>query len=695
MWQKIFISTRNKKRNLVGLDNQDGQIAIFIALIFQVLFIFFAMLINVGLIVHDKINLQNSVDFAAYYGAERQAELLNEIAHINYQIRQENKLLAFRQRILGPYTFPGNSATAVPPADVSVAVPAASVCVDHAGWKEIKNVDFNHPVNYCDALFSYKPPVPTFNSIASFIGINTYLVGYFQKVADAVKKGCDDFGPLNWYTASLWLYEYKTAVRNRSEMIRTLAGQLSQPGKTFTDFKGGLVITGVRKTFLRNLTEANRVSISTKASDQIDNAADFTFINSLSSDAGGCGTLDAAGNPAWLHENRISPQIVFSNSTVGGGASCSSFRDVVSNIPTGPGMTKYSILGATLAAIIAIDKGEPGPDTRTIPYSSTGFEKNPWCLAYVGVKATTRPRKPFAPFGKPVSLQARAFASPFGGRIGPWTHSQWPSGVSSSSGGTLVDPLLVPREAGTAVTAANIDQIVPNYSRYPGDVSGLNSQLEHFIYARSLLGPVGATGGSLVLTSYDHFTDPTNKDSLSMDPLYVPSSNVDIQPLRGLETQAIAPDLFDITYYSIDADYGNFYQALSPNGFVPMGDLGSNLDDPKLAGRNVKLQMIKAKSSLIDMHIPGVNWLVPSLDYLLTGWTQGKTGDYSPNPKLFATCSIHPNYADGWPANPGYCVVGGRTGYSVRIIGRKYLNSSNLELGGDGVKGKILNAPPW
>ncbi len=38
---------------------------ILVAIIFQVLFIFFAMVINVGLLIHDKINLQNSADIAA------------------------------------------------------------------------------------------------------------------------------------------------------------------------------------------------------------------------------------------------------------------------------------------------------------------------------------------------------------------------------------------------------------------------------------------------------------------------------------------------------------------------------------------------------------------------------------------------------------------------------------------------------
>ena len=59
------------------LNNEKGQMAIFAALMFQVLFVFFAMAINVSLIVHDKINLQNSADLAAYYGAAKQAEILN------------------------------------------------------------------------------------------------------------------------------------------------------------------------------------------------------------------------------------------------------------------------------------------------------------------------------------------------------------------------------------------------------------------------------------------------------------------------------------------------------------------------------------------------------------------------------------------------------------------------------------------
>src|ERR1700722_2583132 len=81
--------------------SQRGQAAIFVALMFNVLFVFFAMSINVALVVHDKINLQNSVDMAAYYAAAKQSEILNVIAHENYIIRQAWKLLAWRYRVLG------------------------------------------------------------------------------------------------------------------------------------------------------------------------------------------------------------------------------------------------------------------------------------------------------------------------------------------------------------------------------------------------------------------------------------------------------------------------------------------------------------------------------------------------------------------------------------------------------------------
>ncbi len=98
-------STKASKKFVLSRKNQKGQVAIFVALIFQIVFVFFALLINVGFLVHHKINLQQSTDLAAYYGAMKQAEMLNAVSHINFQIRQNWKLLTWRYRVLGTFGF--------------------------------------------------------------------------------------------------------------------------------------------------------------------------------------------------------------------------------------------------------------------------------------------------------------------------------------------------------------------------------------------------------------------------------------------------------------------------------------------------------------------------------------------------------------------------------------------------------------
>ena len=62
---------------MLCLQNQRGQVAIFIALISTLLFMLFGMTINFAMLVHEKINLQNAADMAAYAGAAPQARPLH------------------------------------------------------------------------------------------------------------------------------------------------------------------------------------------------------------------------------------------------------------------------------------------------------------------------------------------------------------------------------------------------------------------------------------------------------------------------------------------------------------------------------------------------------------------------------------------------------------------------------------------
>lgn len=64
-------------------------------LVSTTLVIFFGMVVAIGQLIHAKINLQNAVDFTAMAGASYQARYLNQIAAVNYRIRQNYKWLLF------------------------------------------------------------------------------------------------------------------------------------------------------------------------------------------------------------------------------------------------------------------------------------------------------------------------------------------------------------------------------------------------------------------------------------------------------------------------------------------------------------------------------------------------------------------------------------------------------------------------
>ena len=87
--------------------------------------------------------------------------------------------------------------------------------------------------------------------------------------------------------------------------------------------------------------------------------------------------------------------------------------------------------------------------------------------------------------------------------------------------------------------------------------------------------------------------------------------------------------------------------------------------------------------------------MVDDLDQMLTGWTQQKVVDYS-FPDQFGTCEDRIDDGDEmkeFPA-PSGCPAGGRSGYSVKIVSKNYLENVNSELGGQGNTGAILNPPP-
>lgn len=651
------------------LINERGQAAIFVALMFNVLFVFFAMAINVALVVHDKINLQNSVDLAAYYAAMKQAELMNVIAHENYMIRQSYKLLAWRYRTLGTMGLYRSSVHPVWSGEMSDSPfqPAVkpSLCITYKPtWKEVPEGE-----NLCNEENLRIPPLPQVQVVAGFLGINQGIANLSNLLRAQFDQQCQKHGAYNWWFAMSILHAFRVDQRNRKQVIFALAKNLSSSGDgDFKDLDGNSVLAGAQETFKKNLTFTNAESFKSKGS--------FKIMNSL-----------AGVDPKqWLVEIKIIPTIIYTD--VDNTPGCNASPTSIQNLPQRPGA--QALLNQPFPQ--GLDAGglmqwrQDSFLTDSDYQYSIGVERNPWYMPYVGVQAETNPRQVFFPLGSGVQMKARAFAKPFGGRTGPWYQSKWEKGAPASEG-DLTDSLVAPRvAAGGLMNSPDDPRRLPNYARYPGDKLGMSSKLS--------LNSIAGLGG--MNPSFDFYKN-VKQDIVQGNNNDILAAEGDI---RNFEIAALAPDLFDITYYSIEPDFAkNYLPRLTANAsslgiasdVVIRPDLGFNQASPAFT---VQDQMALAKNSNLQKN--EAYYFVRDRAHLLTSWLPGPAGfNYDVTQALdhFGKCGLTD---DGlkYP-NPGSCIAsGGRTGYSVKLISRDALLSSQHKIGGPSAAANSIINPP-
>lgn len=734
--------TNNHSTFILSLKNRKGQVALFVALIFQVLFLFFAMVINVGLLVHHKINLQNSVDLAAYYGAAKQAEDLNAIGHMNYQIRQSWKLLAWRYRMLGSageYNVHPYQKVPSPHLDTAAAIETVSTSGDDLQNMEdgpafcITYVPFGpYPFiqpgeNTCKdmshksgvALFKKPPPpipgLPLYSLNASVYNI---AVTSFD---NAIAR-CKTFGTINYVLLGKFVVAFKADQGDRLAAINELSSKMSTSTDDFYDLNGDSVSQGMEKTLDNNLTAPNRASRS-----------NFKIYNSLGSSS--CGQTGDPGRPVkWLNSVKIYPSFLYLDTDCNPHPTGSD-PEIQTNgrALTGSELPKHYHETSFVSLVDSLKDQIGYASSLTDNFNfSIGVEKNPWCMAYVGASAETRPVIPFSPFGS-ITLKARAFFKPFGGRVGPWYKESWSSGSDFSDGAKMTDPLLPTNDVSKVATSdiTVLRTSAANYSRYVGDPYGLKSAMMLGYYGKAIyeldpswkLGGLGAvssaiaTAGSAYVSKGPNLSDwdelpgdftTTTKDILAWD-----KSAGAPSMMRKLEMSAVAPNAFDIAYYSIDPDFfHNYYKPMQDGFFSKVGSaakksfrpdigfhegyqMGSfNLKEFSVKDQIAEITNTTGPGSLSDADLPiqsKFSYTVRKWQNLLTGWNSVSMQDYNLDPKTFGECATPPE--PGVP-NPGNCVVGGSTGYSVKMISSDYLNQTGLNLGGVGTSGAIKNPPP-
>jgi hypothetical protein len=225
----------------------------------------------------------------------------------------------------------------------------------------------------------------------------------------------------------------------------------------------------------------------------------------------------------------------------------------------------------------------------------------------------------------------------------------------------------------------------------------MNSRLSLRMLYNALKANSGFGGaGGLALAWYDHLTDPLGEPmtgAVAKDPLASGSGAW----VRNAELAALSPDLFDLTYYSIEPNFdANYMQPLSTAASLGLGggdgvrgDLGSRQGPGGLENFNVSKQ-ISSASSYLSSVISFYFYKALSADQLLTAWTSNSATDYS-FATNFGRCKTPPLPST---PNPGDCVGGGRVGYSVKLVSREFLKGTLHNYGNDGGQDAILNPPP-
>lgn len=729
-----FWSWRKHSEQRGGNCGQKGQIAIFVALIFQVLFVFFAMVVNVGLIVHHKINLQNSVDLAAYYGAMKQSEVMNAVGHINYQIRQTYKLLVWRYRHIGmagetfshPYDSLGGTLRGIANTDTEFKGPdgakcSSRYCVNYPVFNTQEPNEY-----YCRDIC--REVKITLLGVPSVSGINFALAegmlgGLARSIEEAsealVKKTrlhCQQKSALGWFTLARFIVSYKQDMMARKTILNQLANSISYSEEDMMDIDGESVRKGALATLYRNLSYPNQDQISPV--DGGTNGGKFSFYNSLGASRCGGTRGEKRIPPKWLNEIFIKPLYFYLEGNCTGATSVgyrikqmNSGNGSVSQPLYTDGLDPNSI--NTLITMMADPSDLTTPANRV--WSSTiGYEKNPWCMAYVGVEAETSPKVPFNPFG-PVTLKAKAYAKPFGGRVGPWYYNKWPAGEVASRGGNpdRVDRLLPPRVvSGETAGGFDDDSLAVDFSRYTGDKIGNKSNMTMGYVAKALwdnhrppnqasweiYGHLPATDSGLL--------GPDNSGDVMA---WSPSGNV--PAMRELELGFIAPDQFDVTYYSIEPDFWrNYGLRLAKRqdfaGTLIRGDLGFRKGGgAPWENMNVQDQIERARTKALYAYNSPLTYYIgkdkqPKFGFVeaLTSFHVIQPGDYKLSAARFGNCQPALVVPEGKSraeiAVPGNCVQGGRTGYSVKLVDGEYLRSTSLEIGGQGQTGRLMNPPP-
>ncbi|MEA9356830.1 Tad domain-containing protein [Bacteriovorax sp. PP10] len=443
------------------IKSNRGQLSIFMGIALILVMGMLAFIINIGLFVKAKINLQNAVDAAAFSGAAVQARQLTNIANVNWEMRNTYKEWMFKYYILGQMglvkgnnnlsdsALGSNASVSFLLRTPSVAGTASSVGFDKYNVPSIC-VHNNSSTDICP-IYAL-PGIPRFPAIG-VAGITEIHEAFVNKLVEEKGENCSARTQINFLAALSWAYSsglkelpgapliatnrtgawpeaLELAMRMRNlEMIvnRPPVAELNRTNiGTFANVGAEI---GLNERPVKAFMSAFRNIGGGKYKDKLnDNSASSG--NGVDELAATFKLTELAPQPYQAAEQSVSGFLIPSSFTYPGEASFTALTKHYLDLQAVP--VNFATMFTTFAT--TRNEFEPSVDSEAscfvsksampVPGYLMGFVKNPTVLTYYAVKGEAEftglffPRLTEGQAGS-FKLTAYAAAKPFGGRIGP------------------------------------------------------------------------------------------------------------------------------------------------------------------------------------------------------------------------------------------------------------------------------------
>jgi hypothetical protein len=401
--KKLATQAQARRRS----SDQKGQASIMVGMMMLTFILFFAFVINTGMLVSAKINLQNAADLAAYAGAAVQARQLNQISYLNYEMRRQYKKFLFRYYVMGNMAqkpFPRTASSdggKNPPnwsPDGSKNYGAPAVCMI-----------FNSTDNFCQLPALPQISIPGSNPLDA---INSTLIGQLNAIELIRQQNCVNIAFTNTTTLHLWLWNSDPDLTN---LQTSLPSALQSSINTIRRLTLGIGLIP-REVLLRARIDTLKDYVNQQPQTGV------TYTQAIQMNQGEDPPSTERTTQAFLSAFYTLGEHTFDSTDIIMDEMTPTVELALNDIKIQ--FDTYAVSLKINGGMVVPASGNAGPCEPVVEADTVqdkfpiGVSKDPKTMTYYAIRLKAKAQILFSPFGD-VTLKAYAAAQPFGSRIGP------------------------------------------------------------------------------------------------------------------------------------------------------------------------------------------------------------------------------------------------------------------------------------